>query len=452
VTAAMGRRTDKPEEDEVELSAQTESGRAGDRHSKKGGKKRSGRTRLTTDESETKASEDESTSESSRQAAGPPQKAKTPGSPNSRCTPAWGMVWPLALAFFVGLVLALAITVPLFLSVLSQIEDGKSGDAKDDNNSPSASAAPPAASFTFVANLSGYYGQGGAIDGVRNPRLPLVAGQTIQITMINGDGLLHDVVIEGSGHPTEPASAKISGVGTSTTLTFSTTAAASGDVVYYCSIPGHRAAGMEGIMVSVGRATAPPDPTAVASVVKNPADLPPPLNRAGGQRLSVVLGIEEKTAYIDSEGTFDFWTYNGTVPGPLVRVVEGDIVDVTLTNPATSLHEHSVDFHAVTGPGGGAAATRVPPGTSRKFRFRAQQAGLYVYHCASTHVPTHISAGMYGLILVEPAGGVTPGVDKEFYVMQGEMYLEAGKDTQVRPTRSLNHFHVHPPLFFVTQF
>jgi nitrite reductase (NO-forming) len=85
---------------------------------------------------------------------------------------------------------------------------------------------------------------------------------------------------------------------------------------------------------------------------------------------------------------------------------------------------HSVDFHAATGPGGGAAATQVDPGAQKSFKFKALAPGLYVYHCATPMVAHHIANGMYGLILVEPEGGLPP-VDREFYVMQGEIYTEA---------------------------
>jgi nitrite reductase (NO-forming) len=122
---------------------------------------------------------------------------------------------------------------------------------------------------------------------------------------------------------------------------------------------------------------------------------------------------------------FHAWTFDDTVPGPMLRVKEGDTVEITLTNAADSQFIHSIDLHAVTGPGGGAEATQAPPGESKSFRFKAMNPGLYVYHCATAHVPTHVANGMYGLILVEPAEGL-PEVDKEFYVVQGEWYTQGG--------------------------
>ena len=118
---------------------------------------------------------------------------------------------------------------------------------------------------------------------------------------------------------------------------------------------------------------------------------------------------------------FNYWTYNGQVPGPMLRVKEGDMVEVTLTNDPTSLHDHNIDLHAVTGPGGGAVLTHVAPGETKTFRWKALASGLYIYHCAMPNVSTHNSHGQYGLILVEPKDGLAK-VDKEFYVAQGELY------------------------------
>jgi nitrite reductase (NO-forming) len=118
---------------------------------------------------------------------------------------------------------------------------------------------------------------------------------------------------------------------------------------------------------------------------------------------------------------YEFWTINGTVPGPMLRVRVGDTVDLTLKNAASASMAHSIDLHSVTGPGGGAAVTQVPPGQEAVFRWKALNPGLYVYHCATPVIPWHIANGMYGLILVEPEQGLAP-VDREFYVMQGDMY------------------------------
>lgn len=117
----------------------------------------------------------------------------------------------------------------------------------------------------------------------------------------------------------------------------------------------------------------------------------------------------------------NYWTFNNTVPGPLFRVREGDIIKVTIKNNETSLHSHNVDFHAATGPGGGGKVSIVAPGETKEFTFKALNPGLYVYHCAVPNMAVHMAHGMYGLILVEPKEGL-PAVDKEFYIMQGEIF------------------------------
>src|SRR5690606_19669844 len=110
-------------------------------------------------------------------------------------------------------------------------------------------------------------------------------------------------------------------------------------------------------------------------------------------------------ARLDSNATYNFWTFNGRVPGPFIRVRVGDTVEVHLTNNENSMMMHNVDFHAATGPGGGAEATSAAPGETRSVTFKTLNPGIYVYHCAVPPVASHIANGMYGLILVEPEDG-----------------------------------------------
>lgn len=118
---------------------------------------------------------------------------------------------------------------------------------------------------------------------------------------------------------------------------------------------------------------------------------------------------------------YTFWTFDKQVPGPFIRVRQGDMVDFSLHNDESSKLTHNIDFHAAVGPGGGADASSTAPGQTTRFQFRAMTPGLFVYHCATAPVPLHIANGMYGLILVEPAEGFEK-VDHEYYVMQGEFY------------------------------
>jgi nitrite reductase (NO-forming) len=135
----------------------------------------------------------------------------------------------------------------------------------------------------------------------------------------------------------------------------------------------------------------------------------------------ISLTAQEVIGEISPGIYFNYWTYNKQVPGPMLRIREGDTVEMTLTNDPSSLHDHNIDLHAVTGPGGGASVTHVAPGETKTFRWKALAPGLYIYHCAMPNVSTHNSHGQYGMILVDPKEGLAE-VDKEFYVMQGELY------------------------------
>src|SRR5262245_32497950 len=151
--------------------------------------------------------------------------------------------------------------------------------------------------------------------------------------------------------------------------------------------------------------------------------VPPPVDRPGNAKVIVNVETTEVKGTLADGVQYTFWTFGGTVPGPFVRVRVGDVVQMRLKNADKSAHPHSIDLHAVTGPGGGAAVTQLGPGQTGAFEFKALNPGLYVYHCATPSVPEHIANGMYGLILVEPEKGL-PRVDREYYVMQGEFYTK----------------------------
>jgi nitrite reductase (NO-forming) len=161
----------------------------------------------------------------------------------------------------------------------------------------------------------------------------------------------------------------------------------------------------------------------VANVVRDPSDVPPPIHRTQPTTVRVTLTIRELVSELADGTTYSFWTFDGTVPGPMIRVMQGDTVELTLVNPKTNLTAHNIDLHAVNGPGGGAAVTNVQPGETKTFTFKALNPGLFIYHCAFPPPWHHIAQGMYGGILVEPPGGLPP-VDREFYVVQGEWYTQ----------------------------
>jgi nitrite reductase (NO-forming) len=261
-----------------------------------------------------------------------------------------------------------------------------------------------------------YLGVGGAIDGKVNPVLGAAEGQIVQVTIINGEGAEHDIAF-----PDQNArSPRVTGKGASTTIAFR--AEKSGDFVYFCSVPGHRLAGMEGKFVVTPKP--PPETVAYADISRDPADLPAPLAKRPPQTVRVDLITEEIEGRLAEGTTFGYWTFNGKVPGPFLRVRVGDTLDVHVTNSGESAMIHSVDFHAATGPGGGAAVLQVDPGKEKSMTLKMLVPGLYVYHCATPMVAEHIANGMYGMILVEPEESL-PKVDHEFYVMQGEIYTDS---------------------------
>ncbi|HEX7965483.1 MAG TPA: copper-containing nitrite reductase [Gammaproteobacteria bacterium] len=271
--------------------------------------------------------------------------------------------------------------------------------------------------FTFRTNIGPkgmtFVGVGNGIDGVDNPTLQVPQGAVVQITLIDGDGAEHNIAVPDFGASSDHVVAKDA----STVIVFR--ADKSGSFEYFCELPGHRQAGMVGKLV-VGTPAAAPQAEA-ADITLDPATVPAPIGKRDPQKVRVDLTTVEVRGRLADGTTYNFWTFNGKVPGPMLRVREGDTVELHLKNEASSRMIHSVDLHAVLGPGGGAAVLQVPPGQEKSITFKAALPGLYVYHCATPMVANHIANGMYGMILVEPAAGL-PKVDREFYVMQGEIY------------------------------
>lgn len=167
----------------------------------------------------------------------------------------------------------------------------------------------------------------------------------------------------------------------------------------------------------------------IADIGANPNVVPPPLSRNWSETVKIYLETKEVISEVAAGVYFNYWTFNAQVPGPMLRVRVGDTVEMTIKNDPSSLHSHNIDLHAVTGPGGGALLSMVAPGETKSFSWKALQPGLYVYHCAMPNVSTHNSHGQYGLILVESEEGMAP-VDKEFYIMLGELYTQGSTGKQ----------------------
>jgi nitrite reductase (NO-forming) len=159
-----------------------------------------------------------------------------------------------------------------------------------------------------------------------------------------------------------------------------------------------------------------------------------PINRDHQAAYEVRLEVLENVCTIDAEKgvKVSMWGYRvegddqvtcGT-PGPVLRGRVGDAVTITLTNLPENMHPHNIDFHAVTGQGGGAADLTVVPGETRSITVRLLYPGAFMYHCAYGDVPVHIMHGMYGMFIVDPATPLPP-VEHEWAMMQSEWYLTA---------------------------
>lgn len=161
-------------------------------------------------------------------------------------------------------------------------------------------------------------------------------------------------------------------------------------------------------------------------------EVPAPIERNHPAIVEVHIEATRKLMELDGNNYYEFWTFNGHVPGPFVRTRVGDTMEIHFTNKDETGMRHTIDFHASTGPGGGAGALTAGYGETKILRLKLLYPGLYVYHCAVAPVPDHIANGMYGVVLVEPAGGFEK-VDHEYYVMQSEFYTSAPEDAKALP-------------------
>lgn len=300
-------------------------------------------------------------------------------------------------------------------------------------------------------------------DGKPNPTLRGRVGDTIEITIASGEGAQHDIVFP----ELNVASEKFDASTGAKKLRFKLTQA--GRFTYICSIAGHRQIGMEGVLEVTGGDGIVPVTTAAVKPVKakvraadaalpasakavsvamDPTAVPAPLARRAPQLVKYRIETVELDGKLADGTTFTYWTFDRKVPGPMLRVRVGDTVELTLANARDSKMVHSIDLHAVTGPGGGADDLQVPPGQEKTVTFKALNPGLYVYHCATALVPEHISAGIYGLILVEPEGGL-PKVDREFYVMQGDIYTKGAHGAKGHQPFSTDKLAAEQPDYYV---
>ena len=307
-----------------------------------------------------------------------------------------------------------------------------------------------------------FMGVGGGIDGVRNPTLSANVGDTVKITLTAGDSVEHDVAFPDFNAQSE----HIAGKGKTSSFEF--VADKPGSFTYNCLLAGHKEAGMAGKFDVTGSAPVSAAPVSAsanngvasgpvvvsnppatgADIVRDPTDIPAPIGQREPQMVRIDLETVEIEGQLADGTTYTYWTFNGKVPGPFFRVRLGDTVEVHLKNLLNSSMAHSVDFHAVTGPGGGAVFSNTMPGEETVFTFKALIPGLFVYHCATPMVAEHISNGMYGMILVEPEEGL-PAVNREFYVMQGEIYTKEAFSSTGHLTENVQALLNEDPEYFV---
>ena len=207
-----------------------------------------------------------------------------------------------------------------------------------------------------------------------------------------------------------------------------------GGTTFLCSIPGHAAAGMTGGIVVTGSAPSPtmdpnshggPPPTTDVAADPNapkPVRYDPTAPKAlPGKVHDIDLVMTEQEMTVAEGFVQKVWTFGGTVPGPVIRVHVGDTVRVHLKNPKENQMSHSIDFHASQVAWNDEMRT-IMPGEELVYAWKAEYAGVWMYHCGTAPTLHHIANGMYGMVIVEPAEGL-PKVDNEFAIVQSEWYL-----------------------------
>ena len=354
------------------------------------------------------------------------------------------------------------VSLLMAISVLLTACASANANAARQANGDSGKILEYALTTGMVDGKMSFFGVGGGIDGVVNPTLSANVGDTVKVTLSSGEGVEHDISFPDFNATSE----HVVGKGSSTTFEFK--ADKGGSFSYYCIVAGHREAGMQGNFEVTGTAasdnipvSAPVNnavasgpvvvnnpPATGADIVRDPIDLPGPIGPREAQTIRIDLETVEIEGQLADGTTYNYWTFNGKVPGPFFRVRLGDTVEVHLKNLMNSTMSHSVDFHAATGPGGGAVFSSTMPGEETVFTFKALIPGLFVYHCATPMVAEHISNGMYGMILVEPEEGLPP-VDREFYVMQGEIYTKEAFSSTGHLTENVPALLNEDPEYFV---
>ena len=321
------------------------------------------------------------------------------------------------LAMFVGLALA--------LTACGSTSGFRTGGWTTASTPPAIEAAQHPVAATQSAPALGEKISIEAFDLGFTPSMPTVpAAGTYQVEFKNTGSTLHDVTFADG--------TKISAEG-GTSATGTVTVPAAG-LAFLCSIPGHADAGMKGeVMVAGAAPAASTGPVAAGTSTAPVADPNAPkytLFDATAPKLlegtvhDVDFPIIDKDITVAEGFVVKTWTFGGQVPGPTLRVHLGDTVNVHLTNKSSM--SHSIDFHA-SQTAMNHQMVEIKPGATFTYTFTADYAGVWMYHCGTAPALHHIANGMYGMVIVEPKGGLAK-VDQEIALVQSEWYLGAQKE------------------------
>lgn len=301
----------------------------------------------------------------------------------------------------------------LIVSVALTALFGQSTDAPSPSTSPGAGQISEPIGMLEVT----------AFDlGFEPATIDVPAAGVYTLTFTNTGQIAHDVTLDGGTAITAQAGETVS----------AQVLVPEGGIGFICAVPGHADAGMRGVITVAG--TGPGDdgddhggPAPATEVQKDPnapayeprdPDAPAQLP---GDVHDIDLVIEEKEMTVAEGFVQRVWTFNGSVPGPVIRVKVGDTIRIHLKNPATNELPHSVDFHA-SQVAWNDEMTSIDPGEEKLYEWTASYAGVWMYHCGTSPALHHIANGMYGMVIVEPAEGL-PAVDAEFAIVQSEWYL-----------------------------
>ncbi len=316
---------------------------------------------------------------------------------------------------------ASAVASVMLLTLIYALVATQSGGTPSASGSPSASAAASPGAALGEITIS-------AFDLGFDPATVDVAEPGVYTVLFDNTGAIaHDLTFADGTKLTAEAGEMATG-----TITIP-----AGGTTFLCTVPGHSDAGMTGTVTVAGVAPSPSGdshggPAASADVAADPSAPPYELRDATAPPLlpgnvhDIDLVVEEKLMTVAAGYQQMVWTFNGSVPGPVIRVKVGDTIRVHLKNPATSALSHSVDFHA-SQVAWNDEMTSINPGEEKLYEWTADYAGVWMYHCGTSPALHHIANGMFGMVIVEPAEGL-PAVDEEFAIVQSDWYLGPQKE------------------------